>query len=300
MEQSQEKSLRAMILLLEDPDEEIFSEIRNRLLSLGNEVIPALEDVWENTFNNALQSRIEDIIQTIQFNSTQEELKLWTATGGIDLLQGTLLIARYQYPDLDEDSIRHQIELIRKDVWLELNPNLTAFEKVRVINHILFDVYNFTGNTSNYHAPQNSYINNVLESKRGNPLLLSILYSCIAQGLNIPIYGVNLPEHFILAYRDEYTLRENDEEEEPILFYINPFSKGAVFSRREIDTFLKQLKLEPNRIFYESCSNVDIIQRQIRNLITAYEKLGYPTKVEDLKKLLNTITYHGDSSSGLI
>lgn len=300
MEQSQEKSLRAMILLLEDPDEEIFSEIRNRLLSLGNEVIPTLEDVWENTFNNALQSRIEDIIQTIQFNSTQEELKLWTATGGIDLLQGTLLIARYQYPDLDEDAIRHQIELIRKDVWLELNPNLTAFEKVRVINHILFDVYNFTGNTSNYHAPQNSYINNVLESKRGNPLLLSILYSCIAQGLNIPIYGVNLPEHFILAYRDEYTLRENDEEEEPILFYINPFSKGAVFSRREIDTFLKQLKLEPNRIFYESCSNVEIIQRQIRNLITAYEKLGYPTKVEDLKKLLNTITYHGDSSSGLI
>jgi regulator of sirC expression with transglutaminase-like and TPR domain len=300
MEQSQEKSLRAMILLLEDPDDEIFSEIRNRLLSLGNEVIPTLEDVWENTFNNTLQSRIEDIIQTIQFNSTQEELKLWTATGGIDLLQGTMLIARYQYPDLDEDSIRHQIELIRKDVWLELNPNLTAFEKVRVINHILFDIYNFTGNTSNYHAPQNSYINNVLESKRGNPLLLSILYSCIAQGLNIPIYGVNLPEHFILAYRDEYTLRDNDEEEEPILFYINPFSKGAVFSRREIDTFLKQLKLEPNRIFYESCSNVEIIQRQIRNLITAYEKLGYPTKVEDLKKLLNTITYHGDSSSGLI
>ena len=286
-----------MILLLEDPDEEIFSEIRNRLLSLGNEVIPALEDVWENTFNNTLQSRIEDIIQTIQFNSTQEELKLWAATGGIDLLHGTILIARYQYPDLDEENIRHQIELIRKDVWLELNPNLTAFEKVRVINHILFDVYNFTGNTSNYHAPQNSYINNVLESHRGNPLLLSILYSCIAQGLNIPIYGVNLPEHFILAYRDEYTLRDTPDDEEPILFYINPFSKGAVFSRREIDTFLKQLKLEPNRIFYESCSNVEIIQRQLRNLITAYEKLGYPNKVDDLKELLHTITYHGESFS---
>ncbi len=286
-----------MILLLEDPDEEIFSEIRNRLLSLGNEVIPALEDVWETTFNNTLQSRIEDIIQTIQFNATQEELKLWAATGGIDLLHGTILIARYQYPDLDEENIRHQIELIRKDVWLELNPNLTAFEKVRVINHILFDVYNFTGNTSNYHAPQNSYINNVLESHRGNPLLLSILYSCIAQGLNIPIYGVNLPEHFILAYRDEYTLRDTPDDEEPILFYINPFSKGAVFSRREIDTFLKQLKLEPNRIFYESCSNVEIIQRQLRNLITAYEKLGYPNKVEDLKELLHTITYHGESFS---
>ena len=296
MEQTNDKSLRAMILLLEDPDEQVFIEIRGQLLSMGNEVIPALENIWESTFNNTLQSRIEDIIQKIQFNSTSEELKLWAATGGIDLLQGTILIARYQYPDLDEEHIRNQIELIRKDVWLELNPNLTAFEKVRVINHILFDVYHFTGNTSNYHAPQNSYINNVLESHRGNPLLLSILYSCIAQGLNIPIYGVNLPEHFILAYRDEFTIRDEEDEEEPILFYINPFSKGAVFSRREIDTFLKQLKLEPNRIFYESCSNVEIIKRQIRNLITAYEKLGYPDKVVDFKELLNTINYHADSS----
>ena len=296
MEMQNDKSLRAMILLLEDPDEHVFTEIRGQLLSMGNEVIPALENIWESTFNNTLQSRIEDIIQKIQFNSTSEELKLWAATGGIDLLQGTILIARYQYPDLDEEHIRNQIELIRKDVWLELNPNLTAFEKVRVINHILFDVYHFTGNTSNYHAPQNSYINNVLESHRGNPLLLSILYSCIAQGLNIPIYGVNLPEHFILAYRDEFMIRDSDDEEEPILFYINPFSKGAVFSRREIDTFLKQLKLEPNRIFYESCSNVEIIKRQIRNLITAYEKLGYPNKVVDFKELLNTINYHGDSS----
>ena len=296
MEQQNDKSLKAMILLLEDPDEHVFTEIRGQLLSMGNEVIPALENIWESTFNNTLQSRIEDIIQKIQFNSTSEELKLWAATGGIDLLQGTILIARYQYPDLDEEHIRNQIEMIRKDVWLELNPNLTAFEKVRVINHILFDVYHFTGNTSNYHAPQNSYINNVLESHRGNPLLLSILYSCIAQGLNIPIYGVNLPEHFILAYRDEFIIRDSDDEEEPILFYINPFSKGAVFSRREIDTFLKQLKLEPNRIFYESCSNVEIIKRQIRNLITAYEKLGYPNKVVDFKELLNTINYHADSS----
>ena len=296
MEQQNDKSLRAMILLLEDPDEHVFTEIRGQLLSMGNEVIPALENIWESTFNNTLQSRIEDIIQKIQFNSTSEELKLWAATGGIDLLQGTILIARYQYPDLDEEHIRNQIEMIRKDVWLELNPNLTAFEKVRVINHILFDVYHFTGNTSNYHAPQNSYINNVLESHRGNPLLLSILYSCVAQGLNIPIYGVNLPEHFILAYRDEFIIRDSEEEEEPILFYINPFSKGAVFSRREIDTFLKQLKLEPNRIFYESCSNVEIIKRQIRNLITAYEKLGYPNKVVDFKELLNTINYHADSS----
>jgi regulator of sirC expression with transglutaminase-like and TPR domain len=289
-----DNQLRAMILLLEDPDEAIFSEIKERLLSLGAPVIPALENVWESTFNHNLQRRIEDIIQVIQFSHVKEELRLWADTGGIDLLQGTLLIARYQYPDLDEEDIRRQIELIKKDIWLELNPNLTAFEKIRVLNHILFDVYNFTGNTANYHAPQNSYINNVIESKRGNPLLLSILYSCIAQGLNIPVFGVNLPEHFILAYVDEFTERKSPDEEEPILFYINPFSRGAIFSRREIDTFLKQLNLEPLRIFYESCPNTEIIKRQLRNLIASYEKLGYPDKVKDLNDLLEILTYHAD------
>lgn len=292
-QETDDKELRAMILLLEDPDDTVFTEIKSRLLGIGAPAIHAMEDIWESTFNPILQRRIEDIIQNIQFGAVKDELRLWADTGGTDLLEGTILIARYQYPDLDEDEIRRQIEMIKKDIWLELNPNLTAFEKIRVINHILFDVHNFTGNTANYHAPQNSYINNVLESKRGNPLLLSILYSCIAQGLNIPVYGVNLPEHFILAYRDEYTHRESDDEEEPILFYINPFSKGAVFSRLEIDTFLKQLNLEPRRVFYESCPNTEIIKRQIRNLMISYEKLGYPNKEEELRQLLDIVTYHG-------
>jgi regulator of sirC expression with transglutaminase-like and TPR domain len=286
-----DNELNALINLLEDPDEVVFVAVKDQILSMGSNVIPALENVWENTFNNILQSRIEDIIHTIQMEQVKAELLLWVETGGNDLLAGTLLISRYQYPDLDTEQVRKQIDLIKRDVWLEINPNLTAYEKVKVINHILFDVYNFSGNTSNYHAPQNSFINNVLESKRGNPLLLSIVYSVIAQGLNIPIYGVNLPEHFILAYRDEYSIQQEGQEE-AILFYINPFSRGAVFSRREIDTFLKQLKLEPNRIFYESCPNIDIVSRQVRNLVHSYEKLGYPNKVNDLKELLAILSGH--------
>lgn len=283
-----ENELQALIHLLEDPDEEVFSAVKEQIMLMGEEIIPALEHAWENTFNNTLQSRIENLIHDIQMDRVRQELRIWAETGGTDLLAGTLLISRYQYPDLDEEQVRKQIDLIKRDVWLEINGNLTAFEKVKVINHILFDVYQFSGNTTNYHAPQNSYINNVLESKKGNPLLLSILYSVIAQGLNIPIYGVNLPEHFILAYRDEFTLQKEGEAE-PILFYINPFSRGAVFSKREIDTFLKQLKLEANPIFYESCANTAIISRQLRNLIHSYEKLGYPNKVDELTSLLDIL-----------
>jgi regulator of sirC expression with transglutaminase-like and TPR domain len=171
-----------------------------------------------------------------------------------------------------------------------LNSNLTALEKVKVINHIIFEVHGFSGNTTNFHAPQNSYINNVLESKKGNPLSLSILYAILAQSLNIPIYGVNLPEHFVLAYREDHSvLPVQASQPTRVLFYINAFSKGSVFSRKEIDSFLKQLKLDPEPGYFEPCSNIDIIKRLIRNLIYSFEKLGYTDKMKELHTLLQSL-----------
>jgi len=285
--------LNALISLLDDPDEGVFSHIKTKIVSLGEDVIPVLENAWEHSFNPLLQTRIENIIHGIQFQRIAEELKSWAKNSEHSLLEGALLISQYQYPDLDVSKITKQIEQIKHDIWLELNDNLTALEKTRVINHILFDVHQFGGNTANYYAPQNSYINNVFESKKGNPLSLSIVYAIIAQSLALPIYGVNLPEHFVLAYKDNFDIplpNENKEDKSRILFYINPFSRGAVFSRKEIDAFLKQLKLEPKAEFYNTCSNLDIIKRLIRNLINSYEKLGYPDKTEELESLLNILT----------
>lgn len=282
--------LTALISLLDDPDEDIYSHIRDRLLSIGFPVIPALEGAWEQSFDTLIQKRIEDIIQKIQFNNLAIEVEKWM-TSEQDLLKGALLIARYQYPDLNEDTINKQISQMRQDVWLELNDNLTALEKVKVINHIIFDVHNFSGNTANFHAPQNSYINIVMESKKGNPLSLSILYTIIAQSLGIPIYGINLPERFIVAYKDEYPFSPvfKGGFGANVLFYINPFNKGSVFSKKEVAAFLKQLNLEPRALYYEPCSNAEIIKRLVRNLISSYEKLAYPDKVKELNLLMEVL-----------
>jgi regulator of sirC expression with transglutaminase-like and TPR domain len=284
--------LNALINLLDDPDEEIFSMVKGKLLSLGHEVIPVLENVWEmgDPFNNLVQTRIETIIHKIQFDSIRSALRQWAEDGAIEILTGAILVARYQYPDLDENKIKNKLDQISRDVWIELNDHLTALEKVRILNHIIFDVHGFSGNTSNYHAPQNSYINNVVESKKGNPLSLSVLYAIVAQKLSIPIYGINLPQHFILAYVDIENQQDPDlDHDGQVLFYINPFSRGAVFSKKEIDSFLKQLNLESDEAFYQPCSNMDIIKRLIANLIYSYEKLGYPSKKEELQELLRML-----------
>jgi len=277
---------------LDDPDQNVFNQVSTRFLSFGQEVIPVLEDAWEYSFDPLIQNRIENIIHQIQFDIIKDSLKEWMKPDNQNLLEGALLIAKYQYPDIDIVKVKKQIDQIKQDVWLELNDNLTALEKVKIINHILFDVHNFSGNTSNYHAPQNSYINNVLESKKGNPLLLSIIYTIVAQSLDIPIYGVNLPEHFILCYVDDQHMGVPSTEGNDgsnVLFYINPFSKGAIFGQKEIEAFLKQLKLESHSIFYEPCSNLEIVRRLLRNLIASYEKLGYPDKSSELTRLLQSL-----------
>jgi len=285
------KEIDALIRLLDDTDPEVSRHIQERLLSYGKEVIPYLENAWEHSFEPGLQENIEGVIHKIQFNTLTDEIKAWARSKDQDLLEGTILVARYQYPDLDEDKIRVTLNDIRKDAWIEMNDNLTALEKIKVLNQVFFEAHGFSGNTANFHAPQNSFINSVLDTKKGNPLLLAVIYSIIAQQLDMPVYGVNLPEHFILAYvNDNNTEPIPGEQELKVLFYINAFSKGSIFPRSEVDKFLKQLKIKPHAHYYEPCKNLEIIQRMIRNLIFSYDKLGHGEKVDELETLYNELT----------
>jgi regulator of sirC expression with transglutaminase-like and TPR domain len=185
---------------------------------------------------------------------------------------------------LDEQEIVIRIEQLKIDIWIELHENLTALENVKVLNHILFDIHHFEGNHSAVTSPQNSYINSLLDHKKGSPLSLGMLFIILAQKLGLPIYGVNLPQHFILAYLAADGI-ENPVEED-VLFYINPFNNGAVFTRREIDLFIGQMKIKPEKSFFEPCSNPVIIRRLINNLIISYRQQDDPDKMEDLETLL--------------
>jgi regulator of sirC expression with transglutaminase-like and TPR domain len=233
-----------------------------------------------------MQERIESIIHKIQLDDLRHEVHVWSHSGSHDLIKGPILVARYQYPELQEEHIQKMLDKLRKDAWLEMNDGLTALEQVKVLNKIFFDIHGFSGNTQNYHAPQNSFINIALETRRGNPLMLSILYLEIARSAGIPVYGVNLPEHFVLCYKDELNDPASIKDHSNILFYINPFSKGDVFHRKEIDSFLHQLKIEKDVSFYQPCSNRDMIQRLIRNLMNSYHKLGFMDKVEELMLMM--------------
>jgi regulator of sirC expression with transglutaminase-like and TPR domain len=278
--------INSLIRLLDDPDGEIYEHVHQKLLSYGTEVIDYLEQAFEQAFDPVQQDRIANLVHEIQFSIVKNDLKLWYQGGAFDLLQGVLTINRYQYPDLDEQKVINQIEAIKRDIWIQMMNEASPAEQVKLINHVFYSIYGFSGNTANHQDPQNSYISQVLETKKGNQISLAIIYSIIAQKLDIPVYGVNLPQHFILAYADE---QEKTEEENGILFYINAFNKGYIFGKRDIDQFLRQLKIHPEKFFYEPCSNTDILKRVLRNLISSYEKAGAMEKAKELQVLLNVL-----------
>ncbi len=130
----------------------------------------------------------------------------------------------------------------------------------------------------------------MVETKRGTPISLSVIYIILCKQLDIPIYGINLPRHFVVCYLDRYkTLDPHEDPNNKILFYINPFNKGSVLSKRDIDYFLKQLNVEQKPHYYLPCDHVSIIKRVLNNLIYSYEKLGHQEKVEELNILLDIL-----------
>ncbi len=284
----QNTSLHALIALMDDPDENVFAHVRNKLLEIGPDAIQLLETSWEERdYGLLFQSRIEAIIHEIQLEECKRQLTQWYASPEKDLLKGSIIIAKYQYPGLNEQQVIQFIEKVRRDCWLELNPNMTAYEIVRVLNKVFFGMYKFTGNSKNYTSPLNSYINTVIETKKGNPLSLSLIYSIIAQKLDLPIYGVNLPNHFIMAYMDEQGTNQflSDKNEFGVLFYINAFSKGSLFQKDDIQQFLAGLNITPEAAHFEPCSNSDILRRMITNLIAAFQHVGNAERVNELLEL---------------
>lgn len=283
-----DNSLKALVQLIDDPDDAIFMHVRDELIRRGPEVIPVLESSWEHDhFGLLFQSRIENLIHEIQHQNVKEDLQKWIDSSHKDLLEGALIVARYQYPNLNESQVKQSIQEIRKAIWLELSDHQTAYEKIRIFNKIFYGTFLFSGNSKDFHSPLNSCINTVLETKKGNPLSLCLLYSIVAQSLDMPVYGVNLPNHFVLTYLDEDKLNPfiDTNNEHGALFYINAFARGGIFDELEIKEFLKGINKPEAREYFEPCSNSTIIARMLTNLVNAFQQSGNAEKVRDLIEL---------------
>lgn len=270
-----EQEIKALVSLLDDDDKEVLQLVEKEIRQQREIIIPYLENEWEGAgFNPKIQRRIEELVHDLQFEVLLERLSNWHHGGAIDLLEGLWIIATYQYPDLSLESLRSDFEQFYYETWLEFKEDMHPIDQIRALNHVFFSKLKFGSNTKNFHAASNSMINVVLESRKGNPITLCCIYMIVAQRLNMPVYGVNLPNLFVLTYKKD-----------AVQFYINVFNKGLVFMRSDIDHYIAQLNIKTNDSFYQPCSNLDILRRVLRNLTFAFEKTGDSDKVKEIERM---------------
>lgn len=286
---NQSNEISALFKLLDDPDKEVFGAVSEKLLDYGKPIIPNLEHLWENTPDEEMQQRIENIIHRLHYNDLTEDFRQWSRSGHNDMLIGALLVSKFQYPDLSTSPVLLEVEKIRRNIWLELNAYLTPLEQIRIVTGILYSYYGLKGNEINSAEPNEFFIPKVLETKRGNQLTCGILYLVLCELLDIPVKAINISKQFVLAYfKTGYETSATKDIASQIEFYIDP-SSGMVFSQKDIESYFKRISVPPVPSYYKPLTNKRVIQYLLEETAKCFsnEKDGY--KKDELMKLSDLI-----------
>ncbi len=275
MQQIDENELKALIYLLDDDDKEIAYHIEQKLLSIGLQVVPMLENQWEQSNNTWVQERIEKIIRQIQYNAFFERIGEWVQDDKRDLLYGMWLVATYLYPNITYKEIQIEIEQIYYEVWLEFKVDLHPLDQIKILNNFFYHKLKFKV-SNDFYSPQNLMINYVLDTKKGNMLSLCILYLLIANKLKLPMHGMILPYLVILTYKTNY-----------MQIFVNAHNKGIVFSKKDMELYLNSVVGQGNTAYLNQyATNTDLIKEVVNNLLICFQNNGETAKADDMRRVL--------------
>jgi hypothetical protein len=274
--------IKALFHLIDDPDEEVFVSVSDRIVSYGRGIIPNLENLWENTISEQIQVRIEILIHKLHYRDLTDDFLRWKTSSYKDLLTASLLVSKFQYPDLATTNVLQEVEKLRRNIWLELNSYLTPLEQINVLTSILYSYYNLKGTEVGYQHPEEFLINKVIETKRGNAIANGILYLMLSELLDIPVKAINIPKQFVLAYlKPEY---ENDptlqaQPMQRIEFFIDPMS-GQVFTHKDVENYFKRVSVPPVASYFRPITHTRVVQVLLEEFSKCFDndKDGYKQK----------------------
>ena len=280
------KEINALFTLIDDPDDEVYSTVSNRIIGFGKGIIPNLENLWENTLSEEVQERIEMLIHRLHFTDLTNDIAEWSKSAYHDLLFGALLVAKFQYPDLHTTPVLQEIEKIRRNVWLELNTYLTPLEQANLLSSILYNYYNLKGTEVAYTNPDDFFIHKVLECKKGNSISNGILYQVMCELLEINARIINIPKQMVIAFYQSDFDPSNyiGNPKEKILFFVDGLS-GQAFSHKDIDNYFKRTSITPTGSYFKPLSHKRIIQVMIEELSKCFTLYSNQYKQKELQTL---------------
>jgi len=255
------KEISALLHLIDDPDEEVFDAVSEKIVGYGKPIIPNLEHLWETTPDEGIQERIELLIHRLHYHDLTEDFRQWNVSGHHDLLLGSLLVCKFQYPELTTTPVLQEIEKIRRNIWLELNNYLTPLEQINIVTSILYSYYGLKGGEVNYKEPNEFLLHKTLEAKRGNQISNGVLYLLLCELLDIPVRAINIPRQCIIAYfKPGYSQENLPDPLSMIEFFIDPTS-GQVFSHHDVENYFKRIAVPPVPSYFKPRKNKQVIQQ---------------------------------------
>lgn len=183
----------------------------------------------------------------------------------VQLATGALLIAQSEYPELDIETYLRQLNEMADTVREQIEDATLPEQHIAVLNRYLFTEKGFTGNTDNYYALGNNFLNVVLEKKKGIPITLAVVYIEVGRRAGLPLVGVTFPSHFLVKYQREY-----------LDILLDVFDNGVFMDddmlRAKLQANLNEdMPLEANMLV--EATDKEILARILRNLTRAYTLL---------------------------
>ncbi|MTI87444.1 MAG: hypothetical protein FH748_05690 [Balneolaceae bacterium] len=278
--------IESLLFLLDDPDPFVQESVQNRLQELGEKAVPLLDEYRSEVTGKKEKEVINGVIHQLTFETLQADFVEILERGvktRKKLEEVIFVLARFGNPTLRareyQKKLDHFAEMIKPQVRYKLDEQ----KKMKKMLKFIFDDLNFSGDTANYHAPENCFMDQVIDKRKGLPISLSLVVMFVARRLEIPFFGINMPIHFMLSF-------VGDKEE----LLIDPYDNGEIVTYDQCYFFLKKNNIEPRPEHFQIATNLDIITRCIRNLIHSFEKEEQPERIEALKKLLNLAEMYED------
>lgn len=261
MAEAEDKDIRALIRLLSDDDDRIVKTISAKLVEAGCAAIPLLQEA--EIEEPEMAARIAAVLDDIRGGGIERELEdlLRGDPEHVDLERGAFLLARYAYPDLDEQHYVQRLDEMAAEARERIGARQEDEEIVKALGRYLFVEQAFKGNTRNYYEVDNTYLHRVIERRTGIPISLSTVYLLIGKRLGLPVFGIGMPGHFLVRY-----------ESERYQVFIDCFNAGAFLSERDCARFLTQAGYGFDEQYLNKSTTRAILIRSLRNLVPIYHK----------------------------
>ncbi len=283
------KEIVALLTLIDDPDQDVFDAVSEKIVDYGKPIIANLEHLWETTPEEHTQERIELLIHRLHYRDLVEDFRQWSISGHHDLMLGALLVAKFQYPDLSTSPVLMEIEKIRRNIWLELNNYLTPLEQINIVTSILYSYYGLKGGETNYTEPNEFLLHKTLQAKRGNQISNGILDLVLCELLDIPVRAINLPKQFVVAYfKPGYSEENLPDPYHKIEFFIDPAS-GQVFTHQDVESYFKRISVPAINSYFKPRLNKQVIVQLLEEFSKCFDADKEKYKQKELFELASLL-----------